>query len=251
MSATVPLPDAPWPAGTDPADIAKHELTSQVRDATEWATNSDPSRGGFVDMGLYRSIQEWVKNPDALNIIDGILQQRLTMAFPANHKALLLTQLLPRDRLAPYAPLLKPLTEAPEDVAGANFNFFITTLATSLYTLADLEAKKAEAKKEEEEEARKKEEQDAMWEQTAELYGWGRRPEFGYGGYGGGYGGYPPPMVDYGYHLMPPPMPGGYASVPLPEAAPPERPRSQPAWFPPISQDDWWVGKGKPGAKAA
>ncbi|ODN74825.1 hypothetical protein L202_07136 [Cryptococcus amylolentus CBS 6039] len=237
MTATVPLPDAPWPEGTDPAVIAKSELQSQVRDATEWATNSDPSQGGFVHMELYRRIQEWVKNPDALEIIDGILQQRLTMAFPANHKALFLTQLIPRDSLAPYAPLLKPLSEPPPDAAGANFNFLITTLAASLHTLADLEAKNVEAKKKADEEAKKKAEEDALWERTAELYGWGSRPEMWYGGYAGGYGPYP--------------MPGAYAPIPLPEAAPPEPPKKKVSWFPPISQDDWWVGKGGPDAKPA
>ncbi|ODN91376.1 hypothetical protein L198_05888 [Cryptococcus wingfieldii CBS 7118] len=267
MTATIPLPDAPWPEGTDPAVIAKSELQSQVRDATEWATNSDPSQGGFVNMEMYRRIQEWVKNPcvgdyrwDPAAAIDYGLSRLITRYLLARQEsqlltfidALFLTQLIPRDRLAPYAPLLEPLSEPPPDAAGANLNFLITTLAASLHTLAELEAKNVEAKKKADEEAKKKAEEDAMWERTAELYGWGSRPEMGYGGYAGGYGGYSPPMVGYGpYPSMTSPMPGAYAPIPLPEAAPPEPPKKYVSWFPPISQDDWWVGKGRPDAKPA
>lgn len=160
------IPQLEPPKDADPIAAATIQLLEQVRATTEWYTNGDSSASSFIDFSGYRQLQEWAKNPEALNVIDKILRARLGLPFPYNQKALILVQLIPEDKLAPYAPLLKPLVESSPDSTSA-YTYatpFIVTLATSLHSLADGQAKKTEAKKKEDEEKVK-------WNSWSEVYG--------------------------------------------------------------------------------
>ncbi|OXG85669.1 hypothetical protein C345_03710 [Cryptococcus neoformans A2-102-5] len=160
------IPQLEPPKDADPVAAATTQLLEQVRAMTEWYTNGDSSPSSFIDFAGYRQLQEWAKNPEALNVIDKILQTRLGLSFPYNQKALILVQLIPEDKLAPYAALLKPLIES-SPVSTSSYTYAIpltTTLATSLHSLADGQAKKAEAKKKEDEEKMK-------WDLRSEVYG--------------------------------------------------------------------------------
>ncbi|WVQ83763.1 hypothetical protein IAT38_005907 [Cryptococcus sp. DSM 104549] len=218
---TPPPPDAPAP---DPAAVALEELIVTVRAWTEWVTNSDPST--FVDYPVYQQFKEWVKTKEALDVIDGILQARLKLGFPHNQKALMLVQLIPDARLAPYAPLLLPLTTPPDDAVNPNTPF-ITSLASALHTAAAAEAAKIEAAKKAEEEKKKAEEEAANIAAMYELYG---------RGYPGAPAGFAP--------LGP-----GYMGMGMPMGLPMASPGAALAWNPPQGEGYTtpYTGLGGPG----
>ncbi|WVN88904.1 uncharacterized protein L203_104119 [Cryptococcus depauperatus CBS 7841] len=170
MPASIPQVDPPKDA--DPVALALTELTQQVRAVTEWATNGDPSPQSFVDFHTYQQLQEWAKKPEALDVIDGILQWRLKLPYPYNYKALILTQLIPVSRLAPYAPLLEPLaTPSAQNPELLSFTPFMTTLATSLHSMAAAHVAKTKADKAAREEKEAKEKEAEMFAMWCELYG--------------------------------------------------------------------------------
>ncbi|WWD21860.1 hypothetical protein CI109_106348 [Kwoniella shandongensis] len=181
-----PGEDTPLP---DPIAQVRQQQLDMVRFYTEWATNGDPSN--WVDLEMYRVFQGWVQKKELLEVIDGILQKRLTLSYPYKHKALILTQLIPVSHLAPYAKLLKPFFDDPTSVhlilpypPG-----MIHTLAQSLHTIAEPQAAKVEADKKSTEEKKKDEEEMYKWQVWNELYGRTNRadwrglpkgPEWGY-----------------------------------------------------------------------
>ncbi|WWC87409.1 uncharacterized protein L201_002298 [Kwoniella dendrophila CBS 6074] len=189
-----PLPSITPPEGfepdkRDPLTIAIEQHLDDVRQWTEWITNGDPSGIGMVDYGIYRTFEEWVKRKEALNIIDSILQKRLTLGWPYDHKAIILIQILPSERLAPYAKLLEPLLppKPSEDPAKpinlpAHFNPLIATLAQSLYTTAKEKAKEEEETKKKADEKKKEEEEIEKWELWSNMYGKSRANWFNHPG---------------------------------------------------------------------
>ncbi|OWZ73650.1 hypothetical protein AYX14_00794 [Cryptococcus neoformans] len=71
------IPQLGPPKDANPVAAATTQLLEQVRALTEWYANGDSSPSSFIDFAGYRQLQEWAKNPEALNVIDKILQTRL------------------------------------------------------------------------------------------------------------------------------------------------------------------------------
>ncbi|KAK6904282.1 hypothetical protein L486_03864 [Kwoniella mangroviensis CBS 10435] len=171
-------PPEDQPDTRDPIEVALKQHLEDVREWTEWMTNGDPQGIGRMDYGIYRTFEEWVKKKEALDIIDGILQKRLTLGFPYTHKALILAQIIPSDRLAPYAKLVEPFLppkppSGPEDKVDIPkfFNPLIASIAQGIHTQATAEIAKQEAAKKAEEEKKKQDEEIERWELWCNLYG--------------------------------------------------------------------------------
>ncbi|WWC67445.1 uncharacterized protein I206_101353 [Kwoniella pini CBS 10737] len=169
----------------DPISIALEQHLHDVRQWTEWVTNGDPRGIGTMDYGIYRTFEVWVQRKESLDVIDSILQNRMSIGYPYSQKAIILAQILPSERLIPYIKLLEPLLppttikkeeeEEEEELKNnkflKNFNPLISNLAKNLYDKAKLEELNLENLKKEKEEKLKQEEEIKKWELWCNLYG--------------------------------------------------------------------------------
>ncbi|OCF33962.1 hypothetical protein I316_04308 [Kwoniella heveanensis BCC8398] len=144
------------PDPRDPLAVALDRHLEDVRLWTEWVTNGDPSTAGWIDYTIWRTFEVWIGRKEALDIIDSILQSRLKLGFPYDQKAIILAQLIPESRLAPYAELLKPLLPPPPPAHPAP---------------ASVKAAEAEAAKKAEEAKKKEEDEIKKWETWCNAYG--------------------------------------------------------------------------------
>ncbi|OCF39143.1 hypothetical protein I317_07084 [Kwoniella heveanensis CBS 569] len=100
--------------------------------------------------------------------------------------AIILAQLIPESRLAPYAELLKPLLPPPPPAHPApgssdppppppplppHYNPLISSIAATLHALASVKAAEAEAAKKAEEAKKKEEDEIKKWETWCNAYG--------------------------------------------------------------------------------
>ncbi|WRT65260.1 uncharacterized protein IL334_002203 [Kwoniella shivajii] len=178
-------PPSDEPDTRDPLSLALATHLDDVRQWIEWATNGDPTNLGMIDYGIYRQFEDWIKKKEVLDLIDSILQRRLTSGYPHNHKAIILIQLIPRDRLSPYAKLLEPLLPAkpsedpnkPVDLPRF-YNPLIASLTASLHDLASVTAAEEETSKKNEEEKKKQDEEIQKWELWCNLYGKSNRADW-------------------------------------------------------------------------
>ncbi|WVQ97532.1 hypothetical protein IAU59_004646 [Kwoniella sp. CBS 9459] len=173
------------PDPRDPLTVALDKHLEDVRLWTEWLTNGDPSTANWIDYAVWKTFESWIGRKEALDIIDSILQSRLKLGFPYDQKAIILAQLIPESRLAPYAELLKPLlpppppAPAPESAGppppppplSPHYNPLISSIAASLHAVASAKAAEAEAAKKADEAKKNEADELKKWETWCDTYG--------------------------------------------------------------------------------